>query len=136
MSAKNVKPNNKKIGSDFEQKFCQYFFKKGFWAHFLNPAPDGSQPFDVILIKNGRAIAIDCKTVEGKSFPLDRIEPNQESAFKLMQECRNTENYFALKISESELIFVPAAYLLGAKKVLKSIKIDTLKEKYGIINFK
>ena len=135
MSVKNVRINNKKVGSDFEQKFCQYFHKKGFWAHFLNPAPDGSQPFDIILIRNGRAFAIDCKTVEGKSFPLDRIEPNQESAFKLMKECGNTENYFALKISETEIIMVPASYLLGMKRVLKSVKIDALKEKYGVINF-
>lgn len=129
-----MKKNNKQIGSEFEQKFCMHFFRQGYWAHFLNPAPDGSQPFDVILIKDGHAIAIDCKTVEGKRFPLDRIEPNQESAFRLMENCGNTDNYFALKISESEMILVPANFLIYEKLDKKSVEISYLKEKYGIIN--
>lgn len=130
-----MKKNNKQIGSEFEQKFCMYFFRKGYWAHFLNPAPDGSQPFDVILIKDGHAIAIDCKTVEGKRFPLDRIEPNQESAFRLMENCGNTDNYFALKISEEEVILVPAEFLIFEKLNKKSIEIELLRKLYGTIHF-
>lgn len=130
-----MKKNNKQIGSEFEQKFCMYFFRQGYWAHFLNPAPDGSQPFDVILIKDGNAIAIDCKTVEGKRFPLDRIEPNQESAFRLMENCGNTDNYFALKISEEEVILVPAEFLIFEKLNKKSIEIELLRKLYGTIHF-
>lgn len=131
-----MKMNNQKIGSEFEQKFCRYFFRQGFWVHFLRPASDGSQPFDVIMMKNGQGVAVDCKTVEGKRFPLDRIEPNQESAFRLMENCGNMENYFALKISESEIILVPANFLLGEKLDKKSVEISYLKEKYGTINLK
>lgn len=128
--------NNQKIGAEFEQKFCQYFFRQGFWAHFLVPRADGSQPFDILLIKDGKAIAIDCKTIEGKRFPLDRIETNQESAFCLMEHCGNTDNYFALKISEQEIILVPAQDLICRKQQnQKSVEITELKETYGIIHF-
>ena len=66
--------SNKKIGSYFEQEFCEFLSKKGFWAHFINPNRNGSQPFDVIAVKDGIAYAFDCKTCVRESFSIARVE--------------------------------------------------------------
>lgn len=74
--------NNKRIGGAFEAELCEYFAKNGWWVHFLAPAANGGQPFDVIAVKGGKVIAGDCKTSVKRIFSIKRLEFNQISAFE------------------------------------------------------
>ena len=124
--------NSKKIGTDFEHKVCQSLARKGFWTHFLNPAPDGSQPFDIIAINKEETFAIDCKALERNRFPLSRIEDNQETAFTLLHSLGFYDTYFVIQISETEAVFVTAHYLIGEKnKGVKSIPVEELVDRFG-----
>lgn len=70
---------------------------KGYWAHFVTPNKSGSQPCDIIAIKDDRPILIDCKTSYSNLFPIRRIEENQRQAFKRFSQCGNTKYILAIK---------------------------------------
>lgn len=89
--------NNKRLGTDFEREFVQMLANRGFWVHFINPDRTGSQPFDVIAVKNGKAYAFDCKTCSTKRFSIDRLEDNQILAFEKWLSCGNTQPMIAIK---------------------------------------
>lgn len=133
----NSMKNSKIIGNNFEQDLCEYLYKQGYWVHFLTPAANGSQPFDILAVKDNQALAIDCKTLEKKSFPFNRIEDNQESAFTLMNERGNWNTYFCIKISDTEIVFAPSYDLIEKyHKGEKSISVEDLINIYGTHNFK
>jgi Holliday junction resolvase len=96
--------NNKKIGTDFEQEFCQLLSERGYWVHFLNPDKTGSQPFDVIAVKNGTAYAFDCKTSASDKFSINRLEDNQILAFEKWIRCGNTAPMIAVKYNDDIII--------------------------------
>ena len=73
--------NNKELGTQFEQYVCNMFAQRGWWAHFITPSKVGSQPFDIIAIKDDKVMAVDCKTCNLPNFPLSRVEDNQQFAF-------------------------------------------------------
>lgn len=81
--------NNKKIGSDWERKVCKYLAQKGYWVHFIVPDARGAQPFDIIAVRYGTALAIDCKTCVANTFNISRLEDNQISSFDLWLRCGN-----------------------------------------------
>ena len=90
--------NNKTIGNQFEKEYAEILSKQGFWVTFITPkATNGSQPCDLIAIKDDIAFLIDCKTSESKLFPLKRIEQNQREAFRKYQHCGNMNYYLAIK---------------------------------------
>ena len=89
--------NNKKIGTEWESEFCEWLAKKEWWVHFITPAPDGGQPFDVIAVKNGKALAIDCKTSAKPIFSIDRLEENQKMSFMLWMKMGNNMPIVAVK---------------------------------------
>jgi len=89
--------NNKKLGSDFEKEFCQMLADRGYWVHFISPAPNGGQPFDVVAVKNCLAYAFDCKTSVKDIFRIERLEQNQIMAFERWMACGNTEPEIAVK---------------------------------------
>lgn len=82
--------NNKKKGMKFEQKVCQMLSRDGWWVHFLSPDNRGAQPFDIIAVKNGNAMAIDCKTCVDNIFRINRLEENQKYAFQKWRDCGNS----------------------------------------------
>lgn len=92
--------NNKRRGTAFEQEFCKFLADRGYWVHFISPAPNGAQPFDVIAVKNGIAYAFDCKTSALERFPYSRLEQNQIMAFEKWIKCRNTEPMIAIKYNK------------------------------------
>ena len=57
----------------------------------------GSQPCDLIAIKNDIATLIDCKTCSTNLFPIKRIEENQRQAFKKYTKCKNMRYILAVK---------------------------------------
>ena len=97
------------IGVQFEIEFCELLGNNGFWAHRLSENMKGAQPFDVIAMKNGRPIAIECKVV-GKSnrFPLRRVEDNQVSSLTLFKE-RGGSSWFAFKLADGRIMMRSAA---------------------------
>lgn len=129
------KINNKKIGNEFENKVCESLAKRGFWAHPLHPAPDGSQPFDIIALSKDSKLAIDCKALEKNRFPLSRVEDNQETAFTLLHSLGIYDTYFVIQISENEVVFAKAHYIIGEKnKGVKSIPVEELVNRFGTYN--
>ena len=52
--------SNKKNGNHFEEEFCELLALHGFWAHNMAQNQVG-QPADVIAVKNGIPVLIDCK---------------------------------------------------------------------------
>lgn len=92
--------NNKKLGTSFERELCELLRQDGYWVHFLEPNMTGAQPFDIIAVKDGIAVAIDCKTCADHVFRLKRLEDNQVSAFKLWEKRGNRTPYIAVLYDE------------------------------------
>lgn len=128
--------NNQKKGKDFENRFIEWLSKQGFWAHFMHPAPDGSQPFDIIALKgNDRASAIvyafDCKTLEKGRFSLNRIEDNQELAFEALNRQGVHNTYFVIECEENVCRLIPSQEAIEKKRQgVKSLEMDGRKSFY------
>lgn len=118
--------NNKKTGSDFEREFCRILADKGYWVHFMSPDSRGAQPFDVIAVKNGMAIAVDCKTSVKPIFSISRLEDNQIMAFEKWISCGNSTPFVAVKY-ENNIFLVSYLRLKCCKKV------DFRKEQYDVV---
>ena len=96
-----VLKSNKKLGNDFEKEFAKILADEGWWVTLLTPKTHiGSQPADLIAVKDNRAILVDCKTCNSYLFPLSRIEQNHIKTNKKYFKCRNTEYYIAIKYKE------------------------------------
>lgn len=130
--------NNKQIGTEFENDICAYFFKeKRMWAGKQNPAPNGSQSFDIIVIGKDETLAIDCKTLEKGRFPLSRVEDNQYTAFHLLHSIGFYNTYFVIKIDDRDVIFAKASYILTKiDEGAKSIPVEELISRFGIVHIK
>lgn len=90
--------SNKKIGNNFEREYAEILRKKGYWVTLISPKQHiGSQPCDIVAIKNDKPILIDCKTCKTHLFPINRIEENQRQAFKRYAKCGNTKFILAIK---------------------------------------
>ena len=90
--------NNKILGNRFEKEYAEMLSKRGYWVTFLTPKQNiGSQPCDLIAIKNNKPILVDCKTCDTHLFPISRIEENQRQAYKRYMKCGNTKFILAIK---------------------------------------
>ena len=76
-------------GREFEKYMVDWLNEKGFWVHRMAESNTGSQPFDIIALRNYKVCAFDCKVISTKRpyFPFSRIEENQKRAFEKMQDC-------------------------------------------------
>ena len=93
---------NKKIGNNFEKELANILSQMGYWVTLLNPKNHiGSQPADLIAVKNNKATLIDCKTCKNHLFPISRIEENQWNASKKYFKCGNKEYLIAIKHEEN-----------------------------------
>lgn len=81
--------NNKKLGTAFEREVVDILAGSGWWVHFITPDARGAQPFDIIAVKAGQAMAIDCKTCAADRFTISRLEDNQIMAFEKWLSCGN-----------------------------------------------
>ena len=98
--------NNKVLGTQFERKICEFISKMGYWVHFLSPDNRGAQPFDIIAVKNGRAVVGDCKTSSRKLFSISRLEDNQIMAFEKWAACGN-EDPILFVLYDGVTYFIP-----------------------------
>lgn len=113
--------NNKQIGTAFEREMCAKLAEYGFWVHFISPDARGAQPFDIIAVKDGKAIVGDCKTSSRKRFGIDRLEDNQIMAFEKWLACGNTEPYVFVKYKDL-IRCIPYTML----KNRKAVELDDL----------
>lgn len=112
----DLKSNNKILGNNFEKELAEILSKKGYWVTLLTPKQHiGSQPADLIAVKDNRAILIDCKTCSKHLFPISRIEENQWNASKMYFKCGNTEYLIAIKYNED-------IYMIPIQAINKNIK--------------
>ena len=88
--------NNKKLGTEFEKQMVDLLSKQGYWVHFITPDARGAQPFDIIAVKDGMAVALDCKTCVNRYFSISRLEVNQLMAFDKWIACGNTTPIIAV----------------------------------------
>lgn len=119
--------SNKKIGNDFERKFCEILSKNGFWVHNFAQNQDG-QPADVIAVKNNTPYIIDCKVCEKGIFRLSRIEENQILAMRYWLDTGNTDAWFALKVND-EILMIPYRRLMYAKARQSILNTDEIYER-------
>lgn len=116
---------NRKDGTGFERQLCLSLAGYGFWAHNLAQNNQG-QPFDVIAARSGKTYPIDCKACAKDIFKMERVEENQSSAMVLWRETGNGEGWFALKMSNGSVYFIPFStleHLSCLKKVLSASEI-------------
>lgn len=92
--------NNKRLGTGFEREVCEQLRKDGFWVHFITPDMRGAQPFDIIAVKYGVALAIDCKTSKSHIFRFNRLEENQIMAFERWIERGNGDPLLFVKYND------------------------------------
>lgn len=108
--------SNKKLGTDFEKEVVEMLADDGWWVHFISPDNRGSQPFDIIAVRDGLAIVGDCKTSEDHIFRVDRLEWNQRFAFDRWLACGNDEPIIFVKYKD-QIIKLPYTSLIQMGKV-------------------
>ena len=113
--------NNKKLGTEFEREVCELLANNGYWVHFLAPDNRGAQPFDIIAVKDGLAMAVECKTLSDsqKYFSIDRLEDNQIFAFERWLKCGNIMPFIFIKHGAKTFV-IPWERL----KTERSIKLE------------
>ena len=116
MRQKSSQKSNKSSGTKFEHEFAVLLAQHGFWAHVLEPKRNGSQPFDIMAVKNGIAYAFDCKVCENDFFTINRIAENQHLAFEKWSKCGNGRAFIALKFAGEIFIALYSDIITGKKK--------------------
>lgn len=118
--------NNKTIGNKFEQVLCEKLSEYGFWSHCMAMNKAG-QPADIIAVKNHKAYLIDAKVCSNNTFPLSRVEENQDLAMDLWKERGNGIGWFALKLGDE--IYMVSHYVIKAyTKKQKSLSANEISE--------
>ena len=108
--------NNKVIGSKFEHEMCEELARRGWWVHFISPDFRGAQPFDIIAVKDGYPMAIDCKTTVRPILYFERLEFNQIMSFERWLKIVKTEPQIAIKYKNA-IYMVDYTQLKVQKKV-------------------
>jgi len=113
-------------GANFERSLVRAFWDSGFTA--IRAAGSGSAPFpipDIIALKGGRVIIIECKTTAKESFRLDKDDLEKLRIFKGRADC---EAYVAVKFNREKPMFFPLDLITGMRisKGDTSISFETL----------
>lgn len=115
--------NNKKLGTAFERKMCEILSSEGYWVHFIVPDARGAQPFDIVAVRFGEALAIDCKTSSTYRFNLNRLEDNQRMAFNRWIQCGNSEPIVAV-------LYQNRVYMIPYNRLVRDEVINLKQEDY------
>ena len=122
--------DNRRVGTGFEKQLCMSLSGYGFWAHNLAQNSQG-QPFDIIAARNGKSYPIDCKDCAKDIFKMERIEENQSSAMFLWRETGNGEGWFALRMTNGAVYFLPFSKL-ESMSLLKTVLSASEIRRFGI----
>lgn len=118
---------NKSIGTEFEQEMCEKLAREGWWVHFIVPDARGAQPFDIVAVKNGKAVAIDCKTCVANTISINRLEDNQIMSFEKWLRCGNEMPMIAVKHNDM-LYWIRYDDLKKGSINLKNLKGEIISE--------
>ena len=119
-------------GNKAERDIGLLFKKHGYWAHNFAKSQSGSQPVDVVAIKENECWLLDVKHLRQKdiSFPISRVEPNQWACFDYARNFAKIKNLgIAICHQNSEIyaFWLPYDKLLTLKQNgSKSIKLSDL----------
>jgi Holliday junction resolvase len=97
--------NPREIGANFELAVMKELSRRLFWAYRI-PSTAIGQPADIIAVRAGRAVLIDCKYCKHDRFVLSRIEGNQETSMDYWEKCRNGSPWFAFGFEDDSIVFV------------------------------
>ena len=122
--------DNRRVGTGFEKQLCMSLSGYGFWAHNLAQNSQG-QPFDIIAARNGKSYPIDCKDCAKDIFKMERIEENQYSAMFLWRETGNGEGWFALRMTNGAVYFLPFSKL-ESLSLLKTVLSTSEIRQFGV----
>ena len=122
--------DNRRVGTGFEKQLCMSLSGYGFWAHNLAQNSQG-QPFDIIAARNGKSYPIDCKDCAKDIFKMERIEENQSSAMFLWRETGNGEGWFALRMTNGAVYFLPFSKL-ESLSLLKTVLSTSEIRQFGV----
>lgn len=122
--------DNRRVGTGFEKQLCMSLSGYGFWAHNLAQNSQG-QPFDIIAARNGKSYPIDCKDCAKDIFKMERIEENQSSAMFLWRETGNGEGWFALRMANGAVYFLPFSKL-ESLSLLKTVLSASEIRQFGV----
>lgn len=122
--------DNRRVGTGFEKQLCMSLSGYGFWAHNLAQNSQG-QPFDIIAARNGKSYPIDCKDCAKDIFKMERIEGNQSSAMFLWRETGNGEGWFALRMTNGAVYFLPFSKL-ESLSLLKTVLSASEIRQFGV----
>ena len=122
--------DNRRVGTGFDKQLCMSLSGYGFWAHNLAQNSQG-QPFDIIAARNGRSYPIDCKDCAKDIFKMERIEENQSSAMFLWRETGNGEGWFALRMMNGAVYFLPFSKL-ESLSLLKTVLSTSEMRQFGV----
>lgn len=117
---------NRTVGVRFEKQLCQKLAEKGWWCTDLTQNSAG-QPADIIAVKNNVAILIDAKVCSNGTFPLSRVEGNQETAMQLWFDRGNSYAFFALLLNHKIYLFSYIRYNLIKRTNKKSLNEEEIK---------
>ena len=107
-------------GREFEKYIVDWLSEKGFWVHRMAESNTGSQPFDIIALRNYKVCAFDCKVISTKRpyFPFSRVEENQILAFEKLMKCyKNNLTVGFMIYFEGDIYFLSYQHF----KVIKNI---------------
>lgn len=121
--------NNKMLGTRFEREMVQRLSETGWWVHFISPDMRGAQPFDIIALKAGRALAIDCKTSSQPIFYFERLEYNQVCAFEKWIDIVKEEPWVAVKYQDE--IYMVSYSMLKKKRKVDLNAVDSWRKDQG-----
>lgn len=116
--------SNKKIGNDFEKKFCEILSERGFWVHNFAQNQDG-QPADIIAVKKDTPYLIDCKVCDKGIFQLSRLEENQILSMQYWLDTRNREAWFALNVND-DIWMITYRQVMYAKEKRSVLNTDEI----------
>lgn len=112
-------------GKKFEEELCNFFANRHYYVVYNNKGISGSQPFDILIIRDNVCFAIECKNLENKNgiFNIDRIEENQLLAYNRFLECRN-HNFILAILWNNNVYFVNFDLLEYYKKSIDLKQIE------------
>ena len=123
---------NKKSGTKFENELCKRLSEGGFWCRPMYPAPDGSQPFDVMAInKKGHLYCFECKECKKDVFVFDRIENNQDICLHNLMNTYKLGKRVLFAFDTSA-----GTYIVTAKEVLTLYLISGYSQRKKSMNLK
>lgn len=113
-------------GLNFESQLSHKLSDMGWWVLNVKNSVVG-QPADIIAVKGNIPILIDAKVCSNNTFPLSRVESNQENAMRLWLENGNSYAFFALLMNHKIYLFSFIRYDLIRRTNKKSLNEEEIK---------